>query len=233
MRDDELILSGSLDQPLNGDPSEFLQLVDDKINQAIAERDLAKVVQVCKQLILAQQFTGLALAKVFYKLKQHWDELAPEDDDEPGGKADFIQVMFEATGKHRHTIERYLAIWDMFERKVIPDELADSLKSRNVKELVPIANAVAQGYDVKDEQWEAIAQAPDLSTVLRIVREDIKGAPPRQGTVLVLLDDDGNIVAYSDGDRYPVGWLDINSENVVVQKAISRIVQNAGVMRNT
>jgi hypothetical protein len=232
MKDDELILSGSLDQPLNGDPSEFLQLVDDKINKAIAERDLAKVVQVCKQLILAQQFTGLALAKVFYKLKQHWDELAPEDNDEPGGKADFVQVMFEATGKHRHTIDRYLAIWDMFEKKVIPDGLTDTLKSRNVKELVPIANAVAQGYKVADEQWEAIAQAPDLSSVLRIVREDIKGAPPRQGAVFVMLDELGNIWAYSDGDRHFVGALEIDSENEVVQKAIARIVQNAGVMRN-
>jgi len=45
------------------------------------------------------------------------------------------------------THERYVKVWDMF--SVAPQTLLPELQQKGISSLIPIANAVAQGYEMK------------------------------------------------------------------------------------
>ena len=219
MPDDELIILSGLDQPLPADNNWALDKVDEYVQHSLDEHNVYIALDVCKQLREVSQIAGLALAKMLYLVKTNWQEYGIE---EP-----FEEVSYEYVGLHHHTVERYIKVWGMFAENIAPV----SLQQRNIRDLIPIANAVAQGYEITDNEWGKLSDAPDYSTVSRIVREDIKDKEPRKNALQLFLDTDGYITALKDGMTYSVGYLNINSDDDVVQASIERIIRNGGMLR--
>lgn len=224
MKDDELILIGALDQPLPADSTEMLEKVEKLILNAVEEHNVWKALNVCKELIQVQKISGLGLAKSLFLVRKHWSEFNADDA--------FEDTVYEYIGVQRYTVDRYVAVWDMFEAGYIPKNLREDLKQRNIKDLIPIANALSQGHEIDAEQWEKIAEAPNFSTVSKIVREDIKGSEPRSGSLTLSLDGVGTIWAFYNGERYFIGSLEISSDEDIVLKAIKRITDNSGILRS-
>lgn len=224
MLDSELIIISGLDQNLPVDSLELEQRVEEIITQAIEEKDAWKALNVCKTMIEIQQLSGIGLAKALYMIKGNWSAF--------GLKETFEDVAFEYFGKHRFTVDRYLAVQEMYEKKLIPEEMRDDIKQMNIKSQIPIAKALEQGIEIDEEQWRKLAQAPDFSTVSKIVREDIKGAEPRKGSLVLSIDNVGSIWGFYDGDRYFVGSLEVDTDDEIVIKAINRILSNSGIMRS-
>jgi hypothetical protein len=145
-------------------------------------------------------------------------------------KNDFGDEVFIGTGLHPHTTERYVKVWSMFAQRHIPEHLESEFRQKNIKDLIPIANALHQGYDIDEENWEELAYAPDYATVAKVVRDDIKNVEPRKNTLQLYLKRDGTVVAYKGQQQENVAWLDLESENELVQQAVERIKRNSGML---
>ena len=216
---DELTIVTGLDQPLAVDNHWALNRIEEYIQQSIEEKNVYIALNVCKQLREVSQVAGLALAKMLYLIKHNWSSFNSEES--------FDEIAYEYIGLHSHTVDRYVKVWSMFADEQAPQEL----QSRNIKELIPIANAIAQDYEITEDQWERLVEAPDFSTVSRIVREDIKGADPRKNALQLFYDEYGDITALRDGKVYPVGHLNVLTDEYVVERAIERITKNSGILR--
>ena len=223
MKDSDLLLVSSLDQPLSTDGDWILEKVDAIIEQSIKERNAHIALNFGKLLIQAAKVSGLALAKLLFIIKSNWSNY---DIDEP-----FEDIAYIEMGLHEATVSRYVEVWQIFDGGYVPKEIEPEIKQRNIKDIIPIAKAIKQGYEIDAEDWQRLADAPDLNSVSKIIREEIKNKPPRKSALMLFEDEVGSLWAWKEGNRYFVGSLEIDSDEEVVQQAIERIRKGAGVMR--
>lgn len=215
------MLLSNLDQSVATDNNWMLDKVEQIIHEAIAEKDAHKALNLCKTLREISQLSGLGLAKALHLIYINWENFGMTDN--------FEAVAYEYLGLHKITVTNYVRIWGMFEDKVVPEAHTEALMQHNIKDLVPIANTIAQGYEIEDADWEELADAPDYSTV-QIITRDIKGQPPRKNSLQLFLNPSGEIWAYQQDQRYLVGYLEVESKRETVVKAIERIKKSAGIM---
>jgi len=223
--DNDIILTGDLDQSIDVLQEDFMKQVNDTIQESIESKDPAKSIHLCKFLIGAAQLSGLALAKVLYELQRNWWKF---DIDE-----EFTDYIFKEVGKHKHTIERYLKIADML-YNYAPKEVRPVLEKLPIGSLVPIASTVSQGYQLEPEDWTEFAEAENTTDVRRIVREIRfgQGDRSRKSLLSLWMDRNGSIWAFNnDQERFFVGSLDVREDNEYVVKAIERIVANLGILK--
>jgi hypothetical protein len=221
---DELMIISNLDQDLPVDSNELEKKIEAVILQAIEEKDVYKALNVCRTMVEIQKLSGIGLAKAIYLIKTNWEKF--ESDEK------FEDIAFEYFGKDRHTIDRYLAVQTMFVENSIPEEFESNIRQLNIMTQIPIAKALEQGYEIEEDEWRKITEAPDFSTVAKILREDVKGKPPHKGSLQLFLDDFGELYAFFNDNRYHIGMLAVDDNSDAVQKAINRIVDRAGVMRS-
>lgn len=220
---DELLVLSNLDQPIDVDNEWILRKVDEIIQDAITKRNPRMALETCRQLIGISKISGIGLAKLLYKLRENWGIFELEEE--------FNDAAYLELGLHRHTTDRYVTVWDMFENNSIPERLEETMQQQNIKSLIPIGKALQQGYVIDDEQWERLAAAPDYTSVSKIIREEVKQAPPRKGSVQLYMDEIGSVWAISGGEKYFTGSLEITSDEPIVQKAIKRIIDNSGILQ--
>jgi len=177
---------------------------------------------VCRELVGIGQVTGLALAKALYLTWKNW-----ENYDDVGG--DFEETIVEYVGLHKSTVQRYKRVWQMFANKKVPEEIEEQLKQRNIKDLIPIATAVDQGYEIYEEDWDDFVNASDYHEVSAKIR-DIKGKPPRKHSLQIMMDSDGTLSAIRNNKFGHVGYLAVDEDNEVSQQAIERIKKSTGIM---
>lgn len=218
----DLIISSGMDQntPLNTDW--IMKQIHDIIQESVKQKNADIALAVFRELHELQKVSGLALAKGLYELYRHWPEFNIDEE--------FDDYVYIRIGLHHYTVERYIKIWRMYDEKIVPPELSEEIQGINIKDQVYIAHAISQGHEISQEKWEEIAHAPDGSSVRRIVQE-IKQEPPRSNSCIIYLDREGDIWAVQNNRKEHVGMLDIGQDNSTVQKAIERIVSNAGMMR--
>ncbi len=223
MTSDDLLLIGNLDQSVPVDGDWAMSRIDEVLKQSLKEKNVDLALDMCKQLVAIGQVVGIGLAKALYFLQKNWEKYKIDEA--------FEDYVFDKIGKHRHTVERYVKIWGMFDNAVVPQQLIEEFQQKSVNELAPIANAVYQGHEISAEAWEKLSEAPDPNTIAKIVREDIKGQLPRSNTLQLYLDREGTIWAYQKEHRYFVGSLDISAKEEPIQQAIERIVGRSGMMK--
>lgn len=219
MSNDDLLIISGLDQALPVDNDVVLQRVEEIIEQSIQEKDALIALDACSKLKKAAKLAGLGLAKAFYLIKKNWELYEREDD--------FDEVVVEFTGFHAHTVERYVRVWNML-INVAPTEYVSQLQQRNIKDLIPIANAISEGYEIEKDEWVGLVYAPDYNTVSSKIR-DIKGEPPRSYGLQIMMNKTGQLTALQDNRIEVIGYLDMNSEELGM-KAINRIIKNGGIL---
>jgi len=143
------------------------------IDNALKEHNQVIAINGLKGLIKVTQKSGLGLAKGIYLLKKIWKEFDLEEN--------FEDAAYIELGVHKHTVDRYVDVWAMYATNSVPKEYVDRLQQHNIKTQIPIANAIAQGYEIKEPEWGKLADATDFSEVSTIIREDVKGKEPRKG----------------------------------------------------
>ena len=220
MSGENIIVSG-LDQALVVDADKFLSNVKSHLVSAIESKNVNKAFGIIKQLRLASQLSGLSLAQALWIIRDSWRSFDID--------GDFAEVAFERIGLHKSTVREYCRVWDLFEEGYVPNHLEGRFKSKNIKDLKYIANTVSRGFDIEQDDWEDLANAPDYSTVSKKIRE-IKGVEPKKGSLQIYLEDDGTINAYYNERIVYVGFLDVESVDSIVQKTINRIVNGSGMI---
>jgi len=119
----------------------------------------------------------------------------------------------------------------MHEENIVPEEVADEIRTKNIREQIPIALALKQGYDISMDNWKKLADASDNNTVLRILREDVKLKEPRDSALLIFRDRDGTITATKAGVTEFVGFMPMDERhNKVAEAARDRIMKAAGIL---
>jgi hypothetical protein len=91
---------------------------------------------------------------------------------------------------------------------------------------------VEQGHEITEDDWEKLAWCPDDNSVRKEIRK-IKGVPPRKHSMIIMLDSDGELTVLFGEDSVPIyiGYLNIDIDDINVQAAISRIVENSNIIR--
>ena len=219
---DELAILTGLDQPIPADNKEILERIEIIIQKSVEERNAYTALDACKTLVQISKVSGVALAKALYLIEKNWDSYDEEEE--------FDDIAYIYIGLHKHTVERYTILWKMYAEKLIPENVSEIIQQHNVKAQIPIARALEQGYEIDDAEWQKLSQAPDLTTVEKIIREDVKGKPPRRGSLQLWIDDLGSMWATYACGRFFVGSLEVDSDEEAVQKAIERIKKGAGIL---
>jgi hypothetical protein len=198
--------------------------IDTVLAQSLEEKDPAIALSVGKGLLGVVRLGGLGLAKLLHGVNSRWKEY------EYSGTIyalaeDELGILAKAT------IKRYIAVWEMITGGYIPKDVLDEVKVKPMRQLVPMASLITQGFDVSTKDWVRLAHATDAAEVAEIVRE-IKGKPPKKQSMKIVLEADGTLNAWNGGKIVNIGMLRVENEtDEIVAKAIERIVNNSGIVR--
>lgn len=221
MNDDLLPITG-LDQSIQVNSETVMEKIDEILKRSVKEKNVEIALNLCEQLTAVSHISGKGLAKALYFMQKNWHKYGKDEA--------FEDVIFERIGKARHTIERLVKAEGIFDNALIPQEHVETFQNENLGIIFPIANTLYQGYEINEETWEKLAEAPNDTTVRKIIREDVKGVPPRKGSLQLYLDGEGSILAFQDDVRYFVGTLEIHTKEDAIQKAIERIKNRSGIL---
>lgn len=192
----------------------------DLIVQEALEKDNPDIVfHQLRRLEEAEKFVGMAKAKLIHNLNELWYNFSLSE------TQSLADTAFESLGWNLYTIDRYIKMWQFKDQ--IPASF--NLDERPVREVTPVTNALSQGVEITEEDWDKLSRTTKQEEVYAVLRE-IKGQEPRKGSLQVYLYDDGSIVAWHEDMRYDVGYLDVKSTNEAIQKAINRLVSGGGVI---
>jgi hypothetical protein len=140
---------------------------------------------------------------------------------------DFPHWFTQKFGGEELTVQKHQAIGEL----LMSDEVPDSVKQMNTKELVSVARAKQSGYNL-DEHWEEIAHAGSEGEVNAIVRK-VKNKPERQGTLNLSLQPDGTITAWMGDSMVSLGWLNVADRDDEDTPAEKRKILEIGIARIT
>jgi len=181
------------------------------------------------------RISQLGVSRILHGVNEHWKDVDHKDQD------DFFQWSVRATGYVSLHIERYIGVWEMLSGGYVPDEFEDRMKSHTVRQLFKVYSLVTaprkekvnysfidQDYDIGHEDWLKLSEASDEKRVAEIVAS-IKGKPRNKNFMSLKIDSRGDVYVHQNGETFSVGFLNVSEDNPVVQKAIRRIVDGAGI----
>ena len=191
--------------------------VEALMQTALEKDDISIVTAQISRMMKARELVGKVLAKTIYLFHQNWYNFSASSSD------NFNDVMNSMNLSPDH-VKRYLRVWQYY------DSLPQAIQDKPIREIIPITNALSQGHEISDEQWEKLERSPNLPETQRIVTEEIKNQERRKSSLQIYLDSDtGTYYAWKNGERHDGGFLDVHSKDLVVQEMIERTVKNTGV----
>ena len=199
--------------------------VDLVIEDAVKHKDPEIALNYGAKLHESGQALWIAIASLTYEMRQRWNKEFKSDDD-------FITVASARWNKAPETIRRYVEIWEWVIQKPgheISRLLA--LLSKPMQGLWYIKQAAREGQ-ISESTWSEIARAPDISTLREIGKRARGGDVGRAKDALkIMLESDGTIKARRKGAYEVVGYLNLKEDSPVVQAAVERIQNRAGLFR--
>lgn len=197
---------------------DFMSAVDNELILLNDTGNVSRVTDVLNGLEQLNKITGHAKAKLLWGTRQWWQEHRKNEN--------FGEHVESTTSTKKITVDRYVAVWNYIEDFTIPKQL----HSLPMRDLVPIASMLEQGYEPTKEQWKEIELADaDLGEVIN----KIKKKKPRKSGMRIYLEKDGSLNVWRNNIKTYVGFLDLEESltNPDVSKAIERIVRGAQIIR--
>lgn len=177
------------------------------------------VVRASNSLGRIEEVSGKAKAKLWHGWNRWWKETGQDEK-----RNDTFEDMMESeTGNKSITVKRYINVWKYIDEEVIPKDV----QQLPIRDLIPIATALSQGFDFEKDQWKQLARSN--SSEIRDIIRTVKGQSPRKSGIQITLDRQGSLYAWKDGKKYYLGVLEVSSKDDVVKKAVQRIVDNTGI----
>lgn len=199
--------------------SDVMSAIDGVIVQLHQTGSLQEATKVLNILDQIDNVTGHAKAKLLWGMEIWWRRNKEDD---------FGDYVESTSGTKRVTVLRYLNVQECIEQEYIPK----SIQSHPMRDLIPIANMLSQGYEPSKKQWDEIHLASNNSEILEVIRE-IKGKKPRKSGLKIYLEKDGSLNVWKNNKKTYVGFLDLEEAkiNPDVEKAIERLVNGAQIIR--
>ena len=200
--------------------ADVMSAIDDVILKLRQTNDMSEVIHTTNVMDKINKVSGLAKAKLLWGWDLWYKETGQEEK-----RGDVFEDMVESeTGTKPITTKRYINTWSYIEDCIIPKEVQE----RRMDDLVKIATVLSHGYDISKDVWKKLARASNSSEVGEILRI-VTGKKARKSGLNIVLTRDGSLNVWKDDKKHFVGYLEVNSEDEVVKKAIQRIIDNAGV----
>lgn len=212
----DAIVIGGIDSfmPHGSTEKSILKSIHTKIAEAIEAQDIVGIGKIGQALLGVGQVSGIAFAEYVYTVEACWKNLNQRDS--------FYDWAEDKLGKNKTTVERYHRVHAMFVSGDIDKEFVDKFKTMGVGSLFAIANMWYQGWEVTDTQWRKLADAPDPSTVRKIIRE-IKKKKEKAGTLNIeWVRDQKAVVGWVDGKPHNI-YLTYDEKDEVVVRMLSRL----------
>ena len=174
-----------------------------------------------RELRTKRQIEGVVTAKLLWSIKDQWELYH-------GINEDFMSYAEINTGYSVQTIRKYVELWDVLQEKLLnspqySEDIKSSVLSKPMKSLLLLTRA-AQDDEIN---WQEVADASSHYEIREIVGSNRTSAANR--LVIYLMRDGTLSVQYQD-ERYPLGILRTDSPVEAVQKAVSRIINSAGIV---
>lgn len=200
--------------------SDVMSAIDGVIVQLHQTGNLSEATNVLNILDRIDNVTGHAKAKLLWGIWDWWRVERPNQD--------FGDHIESTTSTKAITAERYVGVWQHIESVNIPKKI----QSRPMRDLIPIANMLSQGYEPSKEQWNEIQLASNNSEILDVIRT-VKGKKPRKSGLKIYLEKDGTLNMWKNNQKTYVGWLDVEEakSNPDLEQAIKRLVDSAQIIR--
>jgi hypothetical protein len=198
----------------------FMDAIDQEIIHLHDTGDINQVMSVLNGLSSIEDVSGHAKAKLLWASSEWYKQNVPDEN-----FAD--HVTSTTTIRSKRTVDRYVTTWKYIDDLSIPKQIAE----RPMRELVPIAMTLKQGYDISKDQWRKIdlcANDGELRDVLR----KIKGKSERKSARVIKLQRDGSLYGYKDKKKYFIGFLNVKEaqDDIVLAEFIEKIKIGAGMV---
>lgn len=159
--------------------------------------DLQVITNAINGLNQIDTVVGKAKAKLLWGASIWHKQNKPHDD-----FAD--EILSTTTIKNRKTVLEYVNVWKQIDEENIPKKTQD----RPMRELVPIANMLAQGFSPSKKEWSDIDLCANLQDLGETISK-IKGKKRRKTARQIVMERDGSINLWKDGKKKYLGFLDI------------------------
>jgi hypothetical protein len=207
---------------LHGQPlgkKDFMSAIDQEIINLHDTGDINRVMTVLNGLDSVENITGHAKARLLWASSEWYKQNVPDEN--------FADHVASTTTTRKVTVDRYINVWQYVEELVIPKQIAE----RPMRELVPIAKTLSQGYEISKEQWRKIdlcANDGELRDILRT----IKGKSERKNARLIKMSRDGSLYGWKGNKKYFIGYLNVKDaqEDIVLAEFIEKIKISVGII---
>lgn len=201
-------------QPLS--KKDFFSAIDEEILALHDTGDINRTMKVLNGLDAVEGITGHAKAKLLWASSE-WFKQNKQDEN-------FSDHVASTTSLKKVTVDRYVLVWRYVEECIIPKEIAE----QPMRNLVPIAKTISQGYEISKEQWRKIdlcASDGELRDVLR----KIKGKAERKSANVLKLSRDGSLYLWKNNVKKFIGFL--NVKDAETDKDIAEEIEKIKISR--
>lgn len=202
---------------------EFLMNAEQVVKDVVANKDFETGFQFINDLHAQGRAFDDAIGMMLNGMNDIWK---PEEHE---GER-FEQATLRSTGLKPVTVQRHLKVQRAL--PVIPEDYREEIQNKGFKAKIRVAQLVEGGYEMTDENWRNIAEAPDDKEVDRIARK-IRGDEPRSNWLAISIDNNGVLRVHTVRGVQECGRLDTWNDDPDVQKAISRLTSCTGVQPAT
>ena len=125
------------------------------------------------------------------------------------------------------TVDRYVLVWRYVEDLTIPKEIAE----QPMRNLVPIAKTLSQGYEISKAEWRKIDLCSNDGELRDVLRK-IKGKDERKSARVIKVARDGSIYLWKNNVKKFLGFLNIKEAetDTDIAEAIEKIKVSTGMV---
>lgn len=199
----------------------FMDSIDNELIHLHDTGDINRATNVIRQLDALDNVSGHAKARFLWGFHEWWKVNRNDEN--------FADHVDTTTETKPVTVKRYIKTWQYIEDCVIPKEIA----VRPMRELVPIASHLSQGYDLSAVDWRKINTATNLSQIGEVLRT-AKGRPARKNAKVIRMERDGSLYGYKGEQKYFIGFLNIKDAetDATLAEFIEKIKISAGILES-
>lgn len=217
------IVLGGIDQflPMQSAQKSILDKVDDVMEAAVREKNPEIAGEYMVALLGVSQVSGLSFAKFLYVMKFQWHTFNRMDS--------FEDWAIDKFGKVKKTVNDQVRIWEMLVSGDIDKKYCERFKNMPIRCLIPIANLWSQKYEVEPYQWMRLSEAPDPSTVSKIIREIKKVEPKKDSLQIEWLVEEKTITGWKNGKPSNI-YLQYDENDPTVIAILNRLLGDGRTM---
>ena len=194
---------------------DFLSRIDEVIERAVETQDLKIIEKAMEGLTSVSQISGLGLAKFLYVTKFQWDKF--------NQRGTWLDWAMDNRGVVKATVDRYYRVWEMLVSGDIPREYVKKFENFPIGCLIPIGTLWgSEKYEITTQQWLKLSNAPDPTTIRKIIRE-IKKVEEKKNTLTSEWDAEAKKLTFWKNGKPGVVYLQYDESDDTVSAGLARL----------